>query len=213
MIFWELEITFEEDFHSGSGKEGATLDIVRNSHDRAIIPASTIKGIIRQEVERILLAKGMKDPCNITDRLEGETLDCPGICPSCIIFGRPSLESKEFKEGKLRITDLVEVGGSKHTIRPHVRIDRGRGKHAAGALFFEKAVPRGTKFRGFLIARLPMTKEEMDFWKAGLWSASHYGIGSGRSRGMGLIRFDVKEVEREEFKKKMLEMARRGLAL
>ncbi len=155
---------------------------------RPYLPGSHVKGVVRTEAERIWFGRSGKRLCYITGGNGEKIRDCddPNTCecPVCRVFGVTEQEKKgKYTEAKIRFTDFYLTG--KESERPHVRIDRKTGSKGERALYSERTVSRGGSFRGFIIIRDLNDKEE-GLLEGALHSASDYGFGGGRSRGLGL---------------------------
>lgn len=60
----DLEIDFSSRWHAGSGEGSLAIDrlIRKDAFERPFIPASTLKGIIRQSCEKLSRTRGFKEP-------------------------------------------------------------------------------------------------------------------------------------------------------
>jgi len=189
MNVWEIEVKLLSDLHTSGERRGSVVDIMRRD-GKPYLPASHVKGVVRTEAERIWFGCKGERPCYITDMKEKRIWCCDDSnnygCPVCGMFGVPEQEKKEgdeYTEAKIRFTDFYLTG--KESERPHVRIDRKTGSKRRRALYSERTVSRGGSFRGFIIIR-DLNDEEEGLLEGALHSASDYGFGGGRSRGLGL---------------------------
>jgi CRISPR/Cas system CSM-associated protein Csm3 (group 7 of RAMP superfamily) len=190
MNVWEIEIKLLSDLHTSGERRGSVVDIMRRD-GRPYLPASHVKGVVRTEAERIWFGCKGERPCYITDVKDRRIWDCDDPnnygCPVCGMFGVPEQERRKgdkYTEAKIRFTDFYLTGNESE--RPHVRIDRKTGSKGRRALFSERTVSRGGSFRGFIIIRDLNDKEE-GLLEGAFHSASDYGFGGGRSRGLGLV--------------------------
>ncbi|WP_028324727.1 RAMP superfamily CRISPR-associated protein [Desulfatirhabdium butyrativorans] len=89
----ELEIRFKAGWHTGSGEGGFTIDnlVRRNSRGKPFIPASTLKGVIRQSCERLNRTLGFPEPWQVHNPTLSGAYDYRPLCemPSPVeqIFG------------------------------------------------------------------------------------------------------------------------------
>lgn len=151
VISWE--IVTKSDLHIGghgsSGPADVDLPVLRNSEDYPIIPGSSIKGVLRTELERLLRGIGI-DVCTVPDVCYSsgwldkhqEKKDKPfDPCLVCQIFGSGGNSSP------VRIRDAT-VDKKMTVIRDGVAIDRKTRKARQGSKYDLEAVPKGTVFSG-----------------------------------------------------------------
>lgn len=172
---------------------GVDRATARDGYGRVVIPASSVKGRLRHECERIERTLG-----GFVCRPPRAEHMCPlahpadGFCVVCDIFGAP------WRAAPLRLTDgrlLDEVGPAKATtgrerprldaqVRPGVSLSRARRAALAERLFFvETSTPNaGFRFRIDFDADLPSARHRA-LLLAGLRSLSL--LGGGKSRGLG----------------------------
>ncbi|MFQ6119663.1 MAG: RAMP superfamily CRISPR-associated protein, partial [Methanosarcinales archaeon] len=115
--------------------------IIKDSDETPIVPGSSLKGVLRSEMERLLKGLDIR-VCNSNNAKEM----CPADkeCPVCILFGGKELAAS------LRIRDAT--ANSKRTIiRDGVAIDRKTRKAVDGGKYDVEAVPKGTEFKGSII--------------------------------------------------------------
>ena len=198
MNVWEIEVKLLSDLHTSGERRGSVVDIMRRD-GKPYLPASHVKGVVRTEAERIWFGCKGERPCYITDVKDKRIWDCDdpihGECPVCRIFGVPEQEKKKqghekkkYTEAKIKFTDLYLKGSESE--RTHVRIERKTGSKSSRALFSEKTTSRGGSFRGFVIIR-DLNDNEERLLEGALHSASDYGFGGGRSRGLGLAEIKI----------------------
>ena len=202
----ELRINLKDDFHTTGLEKGSTIDVLKDNEGNFYIPATHIKGVVRTEAERLLDVE-----CHITSIDEGDKIiTCPNPenaeCPICRMFGSPNLEGKEFLVPKLRFIDFRSNGNEVST-RTHVSIDRDKCSKTNKALYAEKTVPKGTEFTGYIMIRKikeELSDKEGKLLKGAIHSASHYGFGSNRSRGLGGVEIvKYEEISKEDFIKNL----------
>ena len=202
----ELRIKLKEDFHTTGLEKGSIIDVLKDIEGNFYIPATHIKGVVRTEAERLL-----EVGCRITDIDENDKIiTCTNPekaeCPICRMFGSPNLEGKEFLVPKLRFLDFHSEENEVST-RTHVSIKRGTGSKTDEALYAEKTVPKDTEFTGYIMIRKikeELKDKEEKLLKGAVYSASHYGFGSNRSRGLGGVEIvKYEEISREDFIKNL----------
>lgn len=210
MKLWEVEIKLLSDFHTAGERRGAVIHVLKDKEDVSYISGSHIKGVLRTEAERIWFGvQGGERKCYLTGAPDGTEKEPAGIkkcdddaeCPICGMFGVPKQEHKKYEEGKVKFTDFFIVNKDKESEREraHVRIKRERGTKEERALFEERTITRGSVFKGFILMR-NMGKEEENLLRGAFYSASDYGLGGGRTRGLGWIEIGIKEGTIEDMK-------------
>lgn len=172
---------------------GVDRATARDASGRVVIPASSLKGRLRHECERIERTLG-----GFVCRPPSAERMCPlahpagSFCAVCEIFGAP------WRAAPLRLTDgrLVDEFGragatTEHKlrhfdaqVRPGVSLSRARRAALAERLFFiETSAPNaGFRFQIAFDANLPSTRHRA-LLLAGLRSLSL--LGGGKSRGLG----------------------------
>ncbi len=202
----ELRIKLKDDFHTTGLEKGSTIDVLKDNEGNFYIPGTHIKGVVRTEAER-LFGVG----CQITDidkeskisKIKTCTNPETNECPICRMFGSPNLEGKEFLVPKLRFLDFHSDGNEAST-RTHVSIKRDTGSKTDKALYTEKTVPKGTEFTGYIMIRKELNNKEEKLLKGAIYSASHYGFGGNRSRGLGGVEIvKYEEISKEDFIKNL----------
>lgn len=145
-----------------------------------VIPATTVKGFLREKAEILLRTWGHAvctgpEPQNMCAH--------PNLCPVCQVFGNPRSVSV------LRFTDGSPTVGIENAVRSGVAISRNRRAAYPQRLFFlETTSPTPTSW----IATCEGYFSDIDAAKraAALVSlAAHWGttIGGSKSRGLGWI--------------------------
>lgn len=155
------------------------------------IPASTIKGILRQQIEKILRAKG-KNIC-YSSRPEKMCSDNKNICLTCKYFGSPRIRSTLCFED-------INIKNSYKDIRFGVGINRKTKTAIEGNLFsYELGFGREfvTEINGFI-----KDKEEalMASTLLFLGAKFSFAIGCGKSRGLGWIKLTEFEAFLDQIK-------------
>lgn len=214
MKIFKVTLTFDTGFFTAGSSHGASTGTLLNDQGVPYIPATHIKGIMRTEAERILRGAGHDLPCAITGdpavRLCPEVTDGKFGCDVCRLFGAPNAGGGgKYREGKLRFTDLAPTASVTLEGRIHIALDRstltylgvgGRSDtKGKGVLFTLRQVPAGAIFQGHILIRDNLTESEDKLLRASLHSASQYGFGGSRSRGLGVCRAEMNEILEDEY--------------
>jgi len=216
MKIWKIRLVADSDFHTYGDSKGSTLDYLKDANKIPYIPGTHVKGVMRTEAERILRSiQGIN--CWITGDLDIEkdkvsdqnprrVKTCEALknggygCDICRIFGVPSGKGgKEYREGKIRVTDFRADKKPTTVSRMHVSIDRDMLSSKSGALHRVQLVPSGSRFTGYIITK-KLNETEEKLLKASLYSMVDYGLGGGRSRGLGSFQLEpIEEISYEDF--------------
>ncbi|MDI6738057.1 MAG: RAMP superfamily CRISPR-associated protein [Nanoarchaeota archaeon] len=199
---FKVQIEAKTDFHTSKALKGSIIEAMvfgqKDGKYKAVIPGTSIKGLIRWEFERLWFGAHNVESCKITKKYKhGEIREiCKktrdklnGNCPICDIFGEPNIEGGvEYKHTNLRVLDF-EAEIENLSLRSRNAINRDTGETN---VFSVQVVPAGTKFEGKII--LTNCKDEwVSYIKNSLKSALNFGIGGSRSSGLGefeLLKFD-----------------------
>jgi CRISPR-associated protein Csm3 len=181
------------DLHIGGHGTTAPAEVdspvIKNNNDYPIIPGSSLKGVLRTELERLL--KGLDiDVCTVPDVCKTKKRIVETECPVCLLFGGGELA------GSVRIKDAT-ANRQKTSIRDGVAIERKTRKAKAGAKYDIEVVPQGTEFEGEIIienlslmgnsyAKLGGLLSLIDFFNACSGS-----IGHAISRGFGQVNIKI----------------------
>lgn len=167
---------------------GIGADVWRDSTGHPGIPATTLKGCARREVER--LAASLNLPvCAEGARCELVSSDSP--CVVCTLFGN------RLTEGRLYFVDLIADTEPVLTECQHVAHSRARGV----AIDWDKArdplrilaLPVGTRCTGAIRFRIAASET----WQLAILALSLRAIaqiGAGYGIGWGVCRVDVRNV-------------------
>jgi len=144
------------------------------------VPGSSIKGVLRAEVERIARKEG-KRVCIPPDVCR----DPDDLCIVCQIFGSTALASH------VRIWDAYpESDDVKLVTKPGIAINRVTGTVHPGHLFTIQAVPPHTKFKfRMIIENIDKKDNRMKFLMKALEALrnGYIQIGGKKSTGMGVV--------------------------
>jgi len=166
---------------------------------KPIVPATTLKGWLREAAERILLGFGL----NVCDSSRADTI-C-GACPVCEVFGSPRLRSP------MHFSDAV-LENPATDIRMNVSLSRHR-KTAYEERLFSTEVAWQSQIRARIEGWLDSREKALQ--AAGLLvlaAKAGYAIGAARSRGLGwirLVQWTVKVNEQELAQEALFEQMRR----
>ncbi|NLK98545.1 MAG: CRISPR-associated RAMP protein [Epulopiscium sp.] len=159
--------------HIGSGKENfdpvlADNGVVRNHKGEPFLPGSSLKGVIRSYIERILKSEVYKDfrsclivndPCISDEKIktikieqlnpEDEAEKIYGkLCDVCQLFGCNHFASKlQIRDANLKSGENVYID-----MRNGVAIDRDTGTAAHGKNYDFECVSAGTRFDFYMSA-------------------------------------------------------------
>jgi CRISPR/Cas system CSM-associated protein Csm3 (group 7 of RAMP superfamily) len=170
---------------------------------KPIVPATTLKGWLRESAERILRGLGQK-ACDGSraDSVCGPESD---LCRVCEVFGNPRARSP------LYFSDAI-LDGSATDVRMNVSLSRHRKTAYEERLFSTEVAwqsPIRARIEGWLDSR------EKALQAAGLLvlaAKAGYAIGAARSRGLGwirLVQWTVKVSEQELAQEALFEQMRR----
>jgi len=195
-VIVNYEVVTLSDLHIGghTTTEPADVDnpVIKNADSYPIIPGSSLKGVLRTEMERLL--RGLNMDIKVCDIfISGK--DCGGCnkCPVCKLFGGNELASS------IRIKDAT--ANSKRTmVRDAVAIDRKKRKAKDGGKYDTEVVPKGTVFTGIcIIENTELGKCEHAKLGAFLSLLNFFNecsgsIGHASSRGFGEVKLNVKGI-------------------
>ena len=204
-----------------SGPDMTPVRTYRNGNAEVYLPGSSLKGVFRSHIEKVIRTLNNGVVCNPFVRAdldnENNPLVCPHYadvscgnkfelrkdedlsneevyldsCPVCRLFGSTSFI------GRVAISDayLAEDSQQKTEQRDGVGIDRFTGGAASGAKFDLQVVSSGVEFQTNIYIR------NFEVWQLGILMLivtdledGLIRIGSGRSRGLGNIKATISEV-------------------
>ncbi len=158
---------------------GAHGDTARD-HDGFLIPATTVKGALKEAAVRLVRGAGTGE--KVLEKL----------------FGLPD------HEGALRLTPLRPVANGDGealalppTLRHHVTLERATRQAAHQRLFVNRVTPavKGLRFAGHLECSGEVGDEALGLLHAAVEITDQ--LGGGRGRGLGLVRIELEACERE----------------
>ncbi len=190
-VIMNYEVVTRSDLHIGghTTTEPADVDnpVIKNAESYPIIPGSSLKGVLRTEMERLL--RGLSLNIEICDVLGKDHGGC-NVCPVCKLFGGNELASS------IKIKDAT--ANSKRTmVRDAVAIDRKKRKAKDGGKYDTEVVPKGTVFTGIcIIENTELGKCEHAKLGAFLSLLNFFNecsgsIGHASSRGFGEVKLNV----------------------
>jgi CRISPR-associated RAMP protein (TIGR02581 family) len=188
------------------------LPVMKDIYGRPFIPGSSLKGVLRSQVEA--LVRGLDNPGFQSCDPVGEnwdncvnpkeyskavkerrtpSKDIPGnLCRVCNLFGHPNFASR------LRFKDLPVEKSTWHEmmlqVRDGVAIDRETGTVSGGKKYDFEVVPPGVKFA------LKVTADNVEDWQLGLLFSAFQmfndgitRLGGATSRGLGSVEIAVEK--------------------
>ncbi len=192
----------------GLGVTGSDLPVVKDPFDRPFIPGSSMKGVLRSQIEAVI--RGLNESgnrrlwtCDVVagaycvhpnDWDKGPEDILPRVCDVCRLFGAPYVASK------VSISDLpVEEGTwDPHLfqVRDGIAIDRESLTVSGKKKFDLEVVPPGVRFRMEIVVENPDDHElGLLYWALDLFNQGSAWLGGNGTRGLGRIRVGVSEVQ------------------
>jgi CRISPR-associated RAMP protein (TIGR02581 family) len=196
------------------GTDMAPVQTFRNGQSEVYLPGSTLKGIFRSHIEKVINSIRPQAACNplsrADDPLDDRHLYRPfcggkyndktaktevysGSCPTCRLFGstwfssRITIEDAYLPQGSVGTKELIEH-------RDGIAIDRLTGGTGGGAKFDLEVVAAGKTFTTAIHLR------NFEIWQLGMlfviiqdMEDELIRIGSGRSRGLGKVKATISE--------------------
>lgn len=198
--------------HIGSS-DNNTLDptavdnsVLKDSTGRAVIPGSSLKGVVRSYFESVVRAAYGKDAAcdvfdnnnscseqksTISDRKEAAEEDYKESCMVCKLFGGKRIA------GKLSFKDSFSLEIPLYEHRDGVGINRETGAAARRRKYDFEIIPKGTEFDFCLIAENLDDEQEkqLNFIIKSLES-KELTIGGKTTRGLGRFYLSEKNISR-----------------
>jgi CRISPR-associated protein Csm3 len=199
----EADLTCETGLHIGAGKTtleigGADNPVVKNSFGQPYLPGSSLKGAMRHALERSLgLLSKENELVHISRRRGQEVRIHQSDRPDdeiCLLFGSGNRGSR------LTVLDAVLQADSITSemreyledelteVKSETAIDRLTAQSSTRTL---ERVPAGSRFKVRMIVDLlcEEDKELLPLLTQALRLVEDSGLGGGRSRGSGIVRF------------------------
>ncbi|AWR98081.1 hypothetical protein DFR86_11405 [Acidianus sulfidivorans JP7] len=173
----EAKITNDSPLRVGAGKgerfDEPDLPILRTPDRRAVIPGSSLKGIFRNN-----LAKYLKINTNLD-----------------FVFGGSKTIGDQALGSAILFSDFVTKNAIDVYERSHIEINLARG--SVNHLFSVEYVPENNVFEGSIISRnLPLSDlSGIIFIIKTLMDTGLVRVGGFKSRGYGVVRFDINKVK------------------
>jgi CRISPR/Cas system CSM-associated protein Csm3 (group 7 of RAMP superfamily) len=200
----QLAITFDAPFlvaapHRKGEEEGPDHLPLSDAAGRPLLPASSLRGALRQRAEKILRTLGVR-ACRPEAPEEAckpvlKTRDVGRLCAACRLFGAPGWGSL------LSVPDFTAGAGiaaPDKVVFEHVAIDRFSGG-VSGSLKFSTEAFVGAKLEGRL--RLDLSRRA-EPWMEGLLALvlrdlvqGDLPLGFGSAKGYGSCRAEVTEIK------------------
>lgn len=199
---YQLRLTTKSVLLIGGQHSSLTLDKMtarytkgdeRSQEGQPYIPASTLKGAMRIDFERLVRTRGI-DICHAPDP---ERM-C-SVCPACRLFGNPRRPGKlRFFDARLR--NRPPLVQQSYQERTGVALSRVLRRAAPKKLFNFETTATGMElvFESRIECLEELTDEEKQLFEDCLrwWSEEGLCLGSNRSRGLGWLHLQYKREER-----------------
>ncbi|MEM0060719.1 MAG: RAMP superfamily CRISPR-associated protein [Fervidicoccaceae archaeon] len=211
-IVVEYEVKAESDLHIGSGgsttPNSVDLPVIKNAEGYPIIPGSSLKGVLRSELQKLLntqfgelsidayASKSDTNPQHVR-KAEMHTSE---------LFGGEIVVQEDGKNivrsvaGSIRVRD-AKANAKKTRIRDGVKININTRKAEGGAKFEIEVVPSRTLFNGEIYIENPRLGDK-EYGKLGallatidFFNATTRALGGATSRGFGEVEIVVKKVK------------------
>jgi len=188
-VILQYKVTTISDLHIGGHTtiEPAEVDnpVIKNTEGYPIIPGSSLKGVLRTELERLLRGVEIDSVCTPSKLCEPKN-----ECPICRVFGGAEMAAS------IRIKDAT-ANHKRTLVRDGVAIDRQTRKARLGGKYDTEVVPKGTVFTGNLTIENTGLKI-YDHAKLGallsllsFFNSCSGSIGHAVSRGFGEVEVEI----------------------
>ncbi|MFX1296216.1 MAG: CRISPR-associated RAMP protein Csx7 [Promethearchaeota archaeon] len=173
------------------GPEGAIITTHYKKDDEFVhgipfIPATTLKGVIRSEAERIARSKDQ----SVCFSDEKDMKACKkNYCIICQIFGGQNLAAHVF------FKDCFPTEETRTKLKPGVAIDRKTAKAKTGAVFFIYTLQPGINFDFEMIIENIQDRDRLNILKFLIRELSEGWIQIGGKRSVGLGKVKLGNIE------------------
>lgn len=196
------------------GADMAPVQTYRHGQKEVYLPGSSLKGIFRSHIEKVINSIQPQVACNpllrsndMRDDRQLYRVSCgsrfndrmpqyevyTGSCPTCRLFGSTSFGSRiAVEDAYLPAGSVGQASLIEH--RDGIAIDRLTGGTGGGAKFDLEVVTEGTTFTTTIHLR------NFEIWQLGMlfviiqdMEDELIRIGSGRSRGLGKVKASISE--------------------
>jgi CRISPR-associated RAMP protein (TIGR02581 family) len=197
MKILECTLVLESPVHVGTGRsekgiDNPTLKVPLWKEGKwqeiPIIPASTLKGVIRSAFEKLACERG-EHVCNIFNSICEKKEKREEMCIACKVFGNQKVASR------VRFTDAVPVSPVQTFERAGVALARESCAVMAGP-FVVEAIPPGVEMKFKIVIDLEEGSKELQLLKEVLEKASRGELqfGGKKSTGMGWCRLESRDL-------------------
>ncbi len=219
-ITWDFKITTKSPLHIGSGEDDGlksdskkVIRIMYKGVETPYIPGSSLKGVIRSEVERLLRSSNSLYACNPLDNKDAcgqrilkqdkkitkksfNQLDSvlktriskndDGICVACQMFGTHMFR------GSVLISDALPSSSIGINVKTSTAISRKNGNVSRGALFSNEYVTPNSEFTG-KIQILGNDTIHIAYLAAALQNINQgfVRLGGFSTKGFGEVKIDI----------------------
>lgn len=196
---YDVSVTLQSALHINGGTNANGTRVTVRSDDRAYIPATLFKGMVRENFEKLvgLLAEEAQFQYLGQNRCTGKKeADKPCSCPTCVMFGKAG-----FQRSRIYFDNLETTQELNYALRANVAIDRYLSKARDGALVFSETVDTVDKnhmpivFTGQVTAWLPDGYGEEILVCLTESMKMITAMGLGKSRGLGFVEVNVSEAK------------------
>ena len=195
LVLLDLELTCQTGLHIGAGKSidlvGSDQPVMRDALGRALIPGSSLRGVLRSGIEALLGSLGL---AVFKPSLPPDDRDATGLSKKWAdmtlvdrLFGRVAEKPGGFSYGsRLHISDATCDDDVAFELRDGVAISRESRTAAGGAKFDLEVVPAGTGFKGRIRFLNPLDYE-VGLIAQSLWLLDKglLLLGGNAARGLG----------------------------
>ena len=179
----KLRLMLDTAFHTTGNRRrwGADKALAMSPNETFVIPATTLKGALRDRAEMLLRTWG-QDVCT-GPTPETMCFDANHLCPVCKVFGNPRFPSRlRFQDGQFTPDTVAQI-------RSGVSISRRRRAALPGQLFFVETTSPGPLeataiCEGYFPDRASALQACALVTLAARWTPA---IGGERTRGLGWL--------------------------